>query len=95
MSNFLELTYSLKYNNAIKLGLKHIYHSSYSYTLDDMDTIFQNDTQNFNAYLKIQLTNNFEISIDAVNLTNNKIMFTNSNHPGTHFNFNVHWIFMN
>lgn len=95
ISELLEFTYFLKYNNAIKLGLKHIYHSSYSYTLDDLDMIFENDTQNFDAYLRIQLTNKFEISVDAINLTNNKIMFTNYDHPGTHFNFNVHWIFIN
>ena len=95
LSNQLELRYLLEHNNAIKLGLKHIYHSSYSYTLGDLETIFENDTQNIDAYLKIQLTDRFEISIDAVNLTNNKIMFTNYNHPGTHFNVNVHWIFVN
>ena len=95
MSNLLEIKYLLKYNNAIKLGLRHIYHSNYSYYLDGCESPFTSHTQNFDAYLKIQLTNNFEISVDAVNLTNNKIMFTNYNHPGTHFNFNVHWIFMN
>ncbi len=95
MSNLLELTYFLKHNNAIKLGLKNIYHSSYSYTLDDLEMIFRNDTENFDAYLIIQLTDRFEISVDAVNLTNNKTMFTNYDHPGTHFNFNVHWIFVN
>ena len=95
MSANIELTYLLKHNNAIKLGLKHIYHSNYSYTLDDLDMIFRNDTQNLDAYLKIQLTDRFEISVDAINLTNKKIMFTNYDHPGTHFNFNVHWIFVN
>ena len=93
--DLVEITYFLKYDNAIKLGFKHIYHSSYSYTLDDLEVIFRNDTQNFDAYLKIQLTDKFEISVDAINLTNNKIMFTNSNHPGTHLNVNVHWIFIN
>jgi len=95
VSNFLELTYFLKHSNAIKIGLKHIYHSNYSYTLDDIEMIFMNETHNFDAYLKIQLTERFEISVDAVNLTNNSIMFTNYDHPGTHFNFNVHWIFVN
>ncbi len=95
MSERLELIYNLKYNNAIKLGIKHIYHSNYSYTLDDMEVIFRNDSQNLDAYLKIQLTDKFEISLDAINITNNNIMFINSNHPGTHFNFNVHWIFAN
>lgn len=95
MSNLIEITYFLKHNNAIKIGFKQIYHSSYSYTLGDMDTIFQNDTQNFDAYLKIQLTDRFEISADVINLTNTNAMFTNSDHPGTHFNFNVHWIFVN
>ena len=90
-----ELIYHLKYDNAIKLGLKHTYHSNFSYTLDDLDMIFTNDTNNIDAYLKIQLTNRFEISLDAINLTNNPIMFINSDHPGTHFNFNVHWIFAN
>ena len=95
MLDLLEITYFLKYNNSIKLGVKHIYHSNYSYTLDDLEVIFRNDTQNFDAYLTIQLTDKFEISVDAINLTNNKIMFTNSKHPGTHFNVNVHWIFVN
>ena len=95
ISGKLELIYHLKYNNAIKLGVKHIHHSNYSYTLDDLEVIFRNDSQNFDAYLKIQLTDRFEISVDAINLTNNNIMFTNSNHAGTHFNFNVHWIFIN
>ncbi|MEA2095073.1 MAG: hypothetical protein U9P73_00070 [Candidatus Cloacimonadota bacterium] len=95
MSDLLELTYLLKHNNAIKLGLKRIYHSNYSYTLDDLEMIFNNDTENYDAYLRIQLTDRFEISVDAINLTNNKIMFINYDHPGTHFNFNVHWIFVN
>ncbi len=95
MSDLLELTYLLKHNNAIKLGLKRIYHSNYSYTLDDLDMIFMNDTENYDAYLKLQITDRFEISVDVINLTNNKIMFTNVDHPGTHFNFNVHWIFVN
>ncbi len=42
MSDLLELTYLLKHNNAIKLGLKRIYHSNYYYTLDDLDMIFIN-----------------------------------------------------
>ncbi len=95
LSNFVELSYLLDYDNAIKLGLNHIYHSNFSYTLEDLDTIFTNDTNNFDAYLKIQLTDRFEISVDAVNLSNNKVMFTNNDHPSTHFNFNVHWIFAN
>ncbi len=95
MLDLVEITYFLKYDNAIKLGFKHIYHSNYSYILDDLEVIYTNDTQNIDAYLKIQLTDKFEISVDAINLTSNKIMFTNSNHPGTHFNFNVHWIFVN
>ena len=95
ISEIIELAYHLKYDNAIKLGVKHIYHSNYSYTLDDLEVIFRNDSQNFDAYLKIQLTDRFEISVDAINLTNNNIMFTDSNHSGTHFNFNVHWIFIN
>ncbi len=95
MQNLLELTYFLKHDNAIKIGLRHIYHSNYSYTLNDLEMIFENDTQNLDAYLKIQLTDQFEMSVDAVNLTNNKIMFTNYDHPGIHFNFNVHWIFVN
>jgi len=95
MQNLLELTYFLKHDNAIKIGLKHIYHSNYSYTLNDLEMIFENDTQNLDVYLKLQLTDQFEISVDAVNLTNNKIMFTNYDYPGIHFNFNVHWIFVN
>lgn len=95
ISDLLELSYLLKYNNAIKLGLKHIYHSDFSYYYDACETPTTTDTQNFDAYLKIQLTDKFEISVDAINLTNTNIMFTNSDHPGTHFNFNVHWIFVN
>ncbi len=94
-SNLLEFTYFLKHNNAITLGFKHIYHSNYSYYLGSCESPSTSDTQNLNAYLKIQLTDRFEISVNAINLTNNKIMFTNYDHPGTHFNFNVHWIFAN
>jgi hypothetical protein len=93
ISDLLELNFLLKYNNAIKLGLKHIYHSDFSYYYDASETPITTDTNNYDAYLKIQLTDRFEISVDAVNITNNKTMFTNYPHPGTHFNFN--WIFAN
>ncbi len=95
MFDALEVTYNLKHNNAIILGLKHIYHSDYSYYYDACESPTTSDTQNIDAYLKIQLTDRFEISVDAINLTNNKMMFTNYDHPETHFNFNVHWIFAN
>ena len=95
ISDALEFTYHLEHTNTIKLGLKHIYHSEFSYYYDACESPSTSDTQNLDAYLKIQLTDRFEISVDAINLTNNKIMFTNYNHPGTHFNFNVHWIFVN
>jgi len=95
LSNLLELRYLLEHNNEIIIGLKHIYHSNYSYFLNSIDSPRTTDTQNIDAYLKIQLTDRFEISIDAINVTNNKIMFLDRNHPGTHFNFNVHWIFAN
>lgn len=95
ISNDLELKYNLAHNNALKLGLNHVYHSSYSYTLNDHEIIFNNSTQNLDARLAIQLTEKFEISVDAINLTNNKVWFINQDHPDTHFNFNVHWIFIN
>jgi len=95
ISNQFELRYLLEHNNAIILGMKHIYHSNYSYILGINECICTTDTQNIDAYLKIQLTDRFEISVDAINVTNNKVMFMNDEHPGTHFNFNVHWIFAN
>lgn len=95
MFDAIEVTYKLKHNNAIIFGIKHIYHSDYSYYYDACESPTTSDTQNIDAYIKIQLTDRFEISVDAINLTNNRMMFTNYDHPETHFNFNVHWIFAN
>ncbi|MCK4311638.1 MAG: hypothetical protein KAW88_02765 [Candidatus Cloacimonetes bacterium] len=94
----LELVYNLKYNNAIKLGLSHFYTSEYEYTCDGADCIFKMKNSNIDAYLAFQITDRFKIWVDAVNLTNTDHLFAypvSHKLPGTHFNFNVQWIFVN
>lgn len=96
-ANYLQFVYDMDHNNAIKLGLNYHYHSDYSYLLDDLEynNRYNNSSQNLDIKLSLQITDRFEISADAINITDQKVMFTNQSHPGTHFNFNVHWIFIN
>ncbi|MCF7858740.1 MAG: hypothetical protein K9N07_05375 [Candidatus Cloacimonetes bacterium] len=94
-SDQLELTYNLPYKNAVKIGFKHIYHSAFTFYLEDPESQFTSDSHNLDAYFKLQITERFEIWADLINLTNTKTMFNNFSHPGTHINFNVHWIFVN
>jgi len=94
-SNYVQFIYEMDHNNAIKFGLNYHYHSDYYYLLDYADTIFENNSQNIDVQLIIQITDRFEISANAINITNQKVMFTNQSQSGTHFNFNVHWIFIN
>lgn len=92
----LELVYNLEHNNAIKLGLNHFYTSEYDYTCDGEDYKMKNS--NIDAYLTLKITDRFEIRVDVVNLTNTDHLFAYPSSfklPGTHFNFNVQWIFVN
>jgi len=77
--NEIEITYLMKHNNSIKLDLTHIYLSENSH---------------LNASLKFQITKFFELSTTVINLINSPKLF-GENITGRHFNFNVHWVFLN
>ncbi|MCD4797056.1 MAG: hypothetical protein K8R49_07815 [Candidatus Cloacimonetes bacterium] len=94
----LEVIYNMPYNNSIKLGLSHFYTSEYQFTCDGTDTIYNMKNLNLDAYLAFQITDRFEIKLDAVNLTNSDHLFaypSSSELPEFHVNFNVKWIFVN
>ncbi|MCF7793146.1 MAG: hypothetical protein K9N09_08270 [Candidatus Cloacimonetes bacterium] len=94
----LELNLNLKYNNKIKLGLSHVYLSEYGYFQDFSEGLILNDFMNVNAWLGIQITNKFQIQVDAVNFLNTSELYgypTSYNLAGRHFNFNVYWLFVN
>ncbi len=97
IKTLFEITYNLKYNNAIKAGLSHLYCSEYEYILNDTDQTFENDTSNFDSFLIFKITDFFEIRLDVINLTNSKEMFNSGpdSIPGRHVNFSVNWIFIN
>ncbi|MBC8414951.1 MAG: hypothetical protein H8E11_00815 [Candidatus Cloacimonetes bacterium] len=89
----LEFILNLEYNNAIKLGIEHVYTSEYSYTCDNRDKF-----SNLDAWLAFQVTKRFEIKIDAVNLLNIDRLFAypvSEQLSGPRFNVNLHWIFIN
>ncbi len=93
-----EIIYNMPHNNAVKLGLSHFYTSGYKYTCDATDTIYSMKNSNLDAYIAFQITDRFEIKLDAVNLTNSDHLFaypSSSELPGFHINFNVKWIFVN
>jgi len=85
---FIEFIYNLKHNNALKLGISHFYCS------DFLSEEIIESSSNIDAYFGIQITDRFEIKLDAINLTNSKELFGNTI-PGIHFNIGVNWIFVN
>ena len=85
---YLEFIYNLKHNNALKLGISHFYCS------DFLAEDIIKSSSNLDAYFGIQITDRFEIKLDAINLTNSNELFGNSI-PGIHFNIGVNWIFVN
>jgi hypothetical protein len=97
----LEFILNLEYNNAIKLGLEHVYTSEYSYTCDAVDverTIFRDKFSNLDAWLAFQITKRFEIKIKAVNLLNNDRLFAypvSEQLSGPRISVNLDWIFTN
>jgi hypothetical protein len=94
----LELILNLEYNNAIKLGIEHVYTSEYSYTCDLQDSIVRDKFSNFDAWLAFQVTRRFKIKVDAVNLLDNDRLFAypvSEQLSGPRFNVNLHWIFIN
>jgi hypothetical protein len=94
----LELILNLEYNNAIKLGLEHVYTSEYSYTCDLQDSIVRDKFSNLDAWLAFQVTRRFQIQVDAVNLLDNARLFAypvSEQLSGPRFNVNLHWIFIN
>jgi len=87
---FLDLVYYLKYNNAIKFGLSHLYSSEFQ---NELNIPVKNNT-NLDGYLAFKITDRFEIKVDAINLLNSNEMF-GKEIPERHFNFGVNWIFVN
>ena len=94
----LELILNLEYNNAIKLGLEHVYTSEYSYTCDLQDSIVRDKFSNLDAWLAFQVTRRFQIQVDAVNLLDNARLFAypvSEQLSGPRISVNLHWIFIN
>jgi len=94
----LEFQLDLDHGNFIKLGLSNIYLSEYGYIHDMIDSITFERFSHLDAWLSIQITKQFQIKLDAVNLTNAYTLFgypTSENLDSRHFNFNVQWIFIN
>ncbi len=85
---YFEFIYHLKYNNALKFGFSHFYCADFS-----AEEIIERSF-NIDAYFAIQVTDQFEFKLDAINLTNVKDLFGNTI-PGTHLNIGVNWIFVN
>jgi hypothetical protein len=94
----LEFILNLEYNNAIKIGLEHVYTSECNYTCDLQDSIVRDKFSNLDAWLAFQITRRFQIKVDAVNLLNNDRLFAypvSEQLSGLRFNVNLHWIFIN
>ncbi len=94
----LELILNLVYNNAIKLGIEHVYTSEYSYTCDLQDSIVRDKFSNFDAWLAFQITRRFQIEVNAVNLLDIDRLFAypvSEKLSGPRLNVNLHWIFIN
>lgn len=94
----LEINLNLKYNNKIKFGVKNSALSKYGYFQDFSEGLVKNDFSSLDAWLGIQITDRFQIQVDAVNLLNAEELYglpTSYNLPETHFNINVYWLFVN
>jgi hypothetical protein len=86
----LEFVLNLEHNNAIKLALNHVFISEYGYVL--------NSFQNLNARIGFQVTERFNFNFDIVNFLGTEKLFgypTSETMEGSHFNFNIQWIFIN
>ena len=89
---------NLKYNNAVKLLIKHVYISEYGYSEDFSEGYVINSFQNLNARLGFQITDRFNFNFDIINFLGTEKLFgypTSESLEGTHFNFGVQWIFIN
>lgn len=94
----LEFQLDIQHGNFIKLGVSNIYLSEYGYIHDNQESITMESFSHFEAWLAIQITRQFQIKLDAVNLTNAETLFglpASENLAGRHFNFNIQWIFIN
>jgi hypothetical protein len=94
----LELHLDMKHGNFIKLGVSNWFLSEYGYFHDNAESITYGSFVSLDAWLAIQITSQFQIKVDAVNLTNAETLYglsANENLAGRHFNFNFHWIFIN
>jgi len=94
----VDLIYNLNYDNALKFSLHHVFVSEYGYFTDFSEGYIINSFENLNCSLGFQITKNFSIKIDAVNILGSQQLFgypTSEIMEGRHFNFNLHWIFIN
>lgn len=91
----LELAALLPYNNKIKLGVNHCYHSDIDYLSESSS--FEYNSSIFDLYLAIGITPKFEIRGEIKNLSNSSYLFKNQDIllTGTHFNARVTWFFLN
>jgi len=88
----------MKHDNYIKLGLSHIFLSEHAYLFQNSGSEVFSTFNHLDAWLAIQVTKQFQIKLDAVNLTNELSLFgwpASEGLAGRHFNFNVQWIFIN
>jgi hypothetical protein len=82
--------FDMNYSNFITLGITNTYASNY-----EVDGFIGN-ANNWDLFLKIQITKYFEIYGNLHNFFEKENMFTQMNSvPGRHFTYGVKWIFIN
>jgi hypothetical protein len=94
----LEFQLDVKHDNLIKFGISNTYLSEYAFFQNNQETETYSSYVNFDAWLAFQITKQFQIKLDAVNLTNAYSLFglpAYESLAGRHFNFNIQWTFIN
>lgn len=84
------LIFDMNYSNIIKFGISNHYASNY-----EVDSLISN-ADNWDLFLKVQITKYFELYGNFNNIFDKKNMFSQINTvPGRHFTYGVKWIFIN
>jgi hypothetical protein len=83
----LWLDYDLHHDNFLELGGRILHFSGTPSDLDESNT-------NLDAWLGFEITRYFTIRAEAYNLLG-EARFRDQPYSGTHYNFTVHWLFIN
>lgn len=91
LRNTVSVSRRLEHDNIITLGLTHHHASGY----DRAAEVNAEQTNRLDAFLRLSLTDKFDIQGDAINLTDSDHLYGIADRSGMHFNLGIRWFFFN